>query len=177
MTGTVGNSPYSWWGANNVFAPYYGQSPSASAHPIKQTDGAGAYFTAAALSHADHISQLDTSSTDLAAYALSSSGTVTKLAVLNMAYYPESSGNATRPSQAVSFSGLPTDVQQVSVKRLTAPYSTSLTQTGAAVTFYGHSFSDSDCGIAGTEKVEWVQVESGSIQVVLAASEAILVEW
>ena len=26
ISGTVGNSPYSWWGANNVFAPYYGRS-------------------------------------------------------------------------------------------------------------------------------------------------------
>jgi hypothetical protein len=153
-----------------------GPLPRAHIH-VLATNETGAYFAAAALSHADHISQLDTSSSDLAAYALSANGAVTKLAILNMAYYPESSKNATRPSQSMSFSGFASGTQQVSVKRLTAPYSTSLTENGAAVTFYGHSFSDSDCGIQGTEDVEWVQVQSGNIEIVVAASEGVLIEW
>lgn len=141
------------------------------------TETSGAYFAAAALAHADHISQLDTSSSDIAVYAFHSGDAVNKLALLNMAYYPNTTTTGTRSEQSVSFTGVPSSVQQVSVKRLTAPYSTSLTEAGDAVTFYGHSFSDADCGIRGNEAVEWVQVDGGSIVVVVRASEAVLIEW
>jgi hypothetical protein len=94
---------------------------------------------------------------------------VTKLVAINSVYYT----NGTRPSQEVTFTNL--SGSTVSIKRLTAPATTSKTESGDKVTYYGHSFSDSDCGIAGTENVEIANVVDGAVTITLQASEAVLV--
>lgn len=158
-----GTAPYSWWGTNYVYAPYY-----------------GAYFVSAALGGSAAVAQLDDGGSDLAVYAMYTHGSdasPAKLAIINTAYYPNttaSAGTSTRPQSTVRLTGLRSG-SAATLRRLTAPYATSQQELGQVPTWAGRSFSNAKCAFAGTEKTEAVAVGAdGTTSVVVAASEAVL---
>ncbi|WVQ76920.1 hypothetical protein IAR50_006599 [Cryptococcus sp. DSM 104548] len=157
--GTIGNSPYSWWGQDQVFSPYY-----------------GAIFASAALNEAASITQLDASTSRLAVYTFhSSNGTLLRAAILNTAYYPNTTITSTRPSKTVVLTGLVSGSGTVKGKRLTAQWSTSRVELGESPTFGGQTFDGKSCELVGEESWEEMDVDDGEVGVVVAASEAVLV--
>ncbi|WWC95835.1 hypothetical protein V866_002702 [Kwoniella sp. B9012] len=157
--GTIGNSPYSWWGATKVFAPYY-----------------GALFATEALSGMSSISALDDGSTSLAAYGLyaEDKGVPKKVVLINTDYYSNTT-TTERPSQTLSLSGLDNGLQSVNVKRLTAPYATSQQELGQVPTFGGVSYDNATCNAVGDEKYEQLAVHNGCANVEVYSSEAVIV--
>lgn len=64
---------------------------------------------------------------------------------------------------------------RVVAKRLTAPAVTSEQNAGVNPTFGGQWFVNETCGLEGEEIFEEVRVRNDSIEVVLRASEAVLI--
>ncbi|AFR94233.2 hypothetical protein J008_02075 [Cryptococcus neoformans] len=155
--GTIGNSPYSWWGKSKVFAPYY-----------------GAYFAASALKDVTSISQVDDGSSHIAVYALNSQDCISKAVILNTFYYPNTTTTA-RSSEDITLTGLPKKVKSAKAKRLTAEYSTSQVELGQVPTFGGQTFDNESCHVQGSEQYETVEVNNGQATVSVAASEALLI--
>ncbi|OCF73199.1 hypothetical protein I204_06429 [Kwoniella mangroviensis CBS 8886] len=157
--GTIGNSPYSWWGATKVFSPYY-----------------GALFATEALSGMSSISALDNGTTSLAAYGLyaENENVPKKVVLINTDYYQNTTTTG-RPSQTFSLSGLGNNLQSVNVKRLTAPYATSQQELGQVPTFGGVSYDNSTCNAVGDAKFEQAGVNNGTANVKVYSSEAVIV--
>ncbi|TYJ54511.1 hypothetical protein B9479_004835 [Cryptococcus floricola] len=157
--GTIGNSPYSWWGRDQVFSPYY-----------------GAIFAASALNDAAYITQLDSSTSHLAIYTFhSSNDALLRAVILNTQYYPNTTTSA-RPSENVVLTGLEDgESGKVKGKRLTATWSTSQVEFGESPTFGGQSFNGESCEAEGEEVWEEMDVAGGEVKIEVAASEAVLV--
>ncbi|KAK8846543.1 hypothetical protein IAR55_005629 [Kwoniella newhampshirensis] len=155
--GTIGNSPYSWWGQNNVFAPYY-----------------GAYFAASAIQGMSSIAQVDDGKSTLGVYSLYAGFRLSRSVVYNSAYFANSTTTG-RPSQTVVLTGIPSGSTSVRTKRLTAPYSTSQQELGQNPTFGGQSFANGTCLAQGVENFESVKMTNGQATVSVGASEALLV--
>ncbi|KAJ1561134.1 hypothetical protein HK405_004834 [Cladochytrium tenue] len=155
--GTIGNSPYSWWGQSTVFAPYY-----------------GAIFTATALANATSVQQLDSGATPYAAYAIytstSSSAAPARILLVNSDYY----ASGTRSSRTFSLSSLPTSVTAATGIRLTAAGANATVEAGSPPSISGLSFSNTDCKSAGQSAPESFAVTGGALTASVAASEALL---
>ncbi|KAI9324775.1 hypothetical protein DFJ73DRAFT_768003, partial [Zopfochytrium polystomum] len=126
------SAPYSWWGRNTTFAPYY-----------------GAIFAATALADATSIQAMDDGTTPYAAYAIytsASSTTPSRILLYNSDTY---SGSGTRSSRAFQVTGLPTSVSSVTGLRLTGPSTSARVETGGVPSISGLSFSNADCGPVG----------------------------
>ena len=140
-----------------MYSPYYG---AVFVSDFLGTDGAT-------------VAALDDGSGETAVYVVfSSSGSPLRLLVLNSEYY---GGSGTRPSETVQFSGLTKSSGTVSAKRLTAPDATALVNQGAAVTIGGDGTFSASCESQGTQELESVSVSGGSLEVAVAASEALIV--
>ncbi|OCF42885.1 hypothetical protein I317_03236 [Kwoniella heveanensis CBS 569] len=155
--GTIGNSPYSWWGDNHVFAPYY-----------------GAYFAASAMGGMDSIVQLDDGQSELAVYAFYKDDQLSRGAIYNSVFFSNTTAGD-RTYQNFTLTNLPSGTQEISLKRLTAPYTTSQQELGQAPTFGGQSFADDTCAVQGDEQTEHVEVQGGSATISVGASEAVLI--
>ncbi|ODN78183.1 hypothetical protein L198_07972 [Cryptococcus wingfieldii CBS 7118] len=162
--GTIGNSPYSWWGRDQVFSPYY-----------------GAIFAASALNDAAYMTQLDASTSHLAIYTFhASNDTLLRAVILNTQYYPNTTTAASRPSETVVLTGLEDGESgegkgKVKGKRLTARWSGLEVAYGESPTFGGQRFNGESCEAEGEEVWEEMDVAGGEVTIEVAASEAVLV--
>jgi hypothetical protein len=165
--GTVGNSPYDWWGAlldsqtgrwtNYTFAPYY-----------------GAVFVSAALAGADRVASLDDGTTPYAAYVVYDRQDKPLRAVLyNSEYYDGTS--ATRPSHNFTLKGLKAHGSLTAI-RLTSHAATDKVEAGQNPSVAGLQFNNVTCKAQGKPAFEVVKVKCGSTQIQVMASEAVLVE-
>lgn len=168
--GTIGNSPYDWWGAlfNSAtstwtpytFAPYY-----------------GAVFASAALAGGDKVASLDDGTSPYAVYAVyNKQGDPMRLVLYNSEYYDGSS--STRPSHNFVLSGLKGIVAYGSVTavRLTSHAATDKVEDGQNPTVAGLRFNNVTCRAQGIPAVESLKVICGSLQIEVKASEAVLIE-
>jgi hypothetical protein len=168
--GTLGNSPYDWWGTlldsstntwtNYTFAPYY-----------------GAVFVNAALSGGARVASLDDGTSPYAVYAVyDNKGAPMRLVLYNSDYYDGTS--SARPSHIFTLNGLKGAVAHgsVTVVRLTSHAATDKVEAGQNPSVAGLQFNNVTCRAQGRPVLESVKVKGGSAQIEVKASEAVLVE-
>lgn len=131
----------------------------------------GAYAAAATLAGGTHIIALDSGTTPYSGYLVYNNTTPIRALLYNSNFFD---GNGTRTSETFVLTGVNIDGQTVVAKRLTAPAATSEQNAGVAPTFGGQSFVNETCGITGAEVLENVPVVNSSVEVILKASEALL---
>ncbi|KIJ25823.1 glycoside hydrolase family 79 protein [Sphaerobolus stellatus SS14] len=155
--GTIANCAYCWWGQNIVDGPYY-----------------GAAFLSQAIGTDGHsVAMLDSGTDSTVIYGIfSSSGLPLRVLIINTAFF---NGTGTRSSVTVPLTNIQNTIP-VTAQRLTAPAATSVVPTGGTspITLAGRTFTPA-CTSSGTQVVENVSVISGSANVTVAASEALLV--
>ncbi|CZR66577.1 uncharacterized protein PAC_16478 [Phialocephala subalpina] len=152
--GTIGACYYCFWGRYDMGAPYY-----------------GAYVATAFMAGGASISELDTGSTNYAAYVVyDSAGKPLRVLLINSDYY--SSG--TRGSETFVLTGLGSGAS-VKSKRLTAASANSRVDQGGNPTFGGQTFANGTCVVGGTETFESTGLSGGVGSFVASASEALLV--
>jgi len=164
--GTVGNSPYDWWGAllntttnttftPYTFAPYY-----------------GAVFASAALAGGDTVAMLDDGTTPYAAYAVyDKHGKPLRVVLYNSVYY---NGTAKRSHHVFTLEGL--EGTSLTAVRLTSAAATDKVETSQTPSVAGLQFDDVTCAVKGHPVVETVKVKDGVANVHVKASQAVLVE-
>ena len=163
---------YCWWGMNNTYAPYYGRLKPG----LNRSHRSGAYFTAEALASATSIAQLDDGTTPYAAYAIyTKDEKPCKVVLINTVYHP----NTTTSDPAVTFTlgNIPRSVRSAKGKLLTAPYSTSLVESGENPSYGGQTFSNDTCAVQGNERFVQARINrsTSSLSFSLSASQAMLV--
>jgi hypothetical protein len=117
------------------------------------------------------ISQLDDGTGSIGVYAFGDTTSPSRVVIYNSAYFT---------SGARSYANITlTDMigSSATVKRLTAPYSTSRVDQGQNPTFAGQMFANSTCAIEGTQVTEEVHLEGGAATFSVGASEALLIEF
>jgi hypothetical protein len=168
--GTVGNSPYDWWGAllnsttntwtDYTFAPYY-----------------GAVFVSAALAGGDRVASLDDGTSPYAVYAVyDKQGALMRLVLYNSDYY--NGTNSTRPIHTFVLDGLKGTAAHGSVTavRLTSNAATDKVEAGQNPSLAGLQFNNVTCRVQGRPALESFKLKGGSTQIEVKASEAVLVE-
>ncbi|KAJ3386601.1 hypothetical protein HDU84_001454 [Entophlyctis sp. JEL0112] len=111
--GTLGNSPYSWWGESYTYAPFY-----------------GAYFATLALADMTSIQAIDGGTTAYASYGLYKDSVLSKILLYNSDLY--SSGNRSFHTFNVQFNASTVD-RTFKALRLSAPSATSLVESAKLV--------------------------------------------
>ena len=148
---------YCFWGQSSIFTPYYG---AAFVSEFLGTDGA-------------KVAMLDDGSTPIGVYAVYSAvGAPIRLLVVNTGYFD---GTGARTSATITFTNVEEGEVAVRAKRLTAPNATSRVDAGAAVTIGGSASFASTCARNGTQTTETVNVNATTMQVIVSASEALIV--
>lgn len=168
--GTLGNSPYDWWGAlldsstnkwtNYTFAPYY-----------------GAVFVSAALAGGSRVASLDDGTSSYAVYAVyDKKGAPMRLVLYNSDYYDGTSSK--RPTHTFTIKGLKGAVAPgpVTAVRLTSHAATDKVEAGQNPSVAGLQFNNVTCRAQGRPALESVKVQDGTAQIEVKASEAVLVE-
>lgn len=151
--GTVGNCQYCWWGRYSMGAPYY-----------------GAYAATAAMAGGSYISHIDSGS-NYAAYVIYDTAKKPLRALLyNSDYY---SGSGTRSNITITMSGV--TLATIKAKRLTAASSNSRIDQGGNPSFGGQTFANGTCVMNGSETFESKSVTGGAVNIMIFASEAVLV--
>jgi len=155
--GTIGACAYCWFGNHTVSSPYY-----------------GAYVTTAALTHGTHILSLDNGTAPYSSYLIYGNNTPIRALLINTELFD---GNGTRSNETFVLNGVKKFGlgDKVRAKRLTAPAATSEQNAGVNPTWGGQWFVNETCEIVGEEVFEDLVVGNGSVEVVLRASEAVLV--
>ncbi|THH09286.1 hypothetical protein EW145_g2135 [Phellinidium pouzarii] len=155
--GTIGNCAYCFWGEDSVLAPYY-----------------GAFFVSDFLgsSPKTRLTMIDSGDSSIGAYAVfsGSSGPPARVLLYNSEYF---SGLGIRSVVNITLTDLGSDLEIVSVKRMTAPNATSL--AGAGVTIGGGGTFSDECAATGTQALEVISASGGMAEVSLHASEAVIV--
>lgn len=155
---TTLRGPYCFWTPTSVAAPYY-----------------GAYFTTLVLSPpAAYVAELDTTSTSLAAYAiLDAQHQPIRILLYNSEFY---NGAGTRPGVTVVLEGLRTN--EVSLDSLSAESAISEVDQGQIPTAAGLQFANNTCAPKNvTLGPQTLQVEEGVVDLIVSASEAVLLTW
>lgn len=162
--GTIGNSPYDWWGynfttsSNLTYATYY-----------------GAYFVTQALAGANKVSVLDNGTTPYATYIMYNANNQAIKAVLyNSDYY---TGSGKRTSQTFTLSNLPVGSGTVTAVRLTAAAATAKVEFGQNPSISGLTFSNTTCMPVGSSVNEVSTVSNSRATFTVQASEALLVTF
>jgi len=171
--GTVGNSPYSWWGADITGVAL---GDLASAKRYTYAPFYGAYFASAALANAGTVAMLDAGNTAMAAYAIyGKDGRLMRAVLYNSVYF---NGTGTRGSAEYTLTGLPANSLGLAVaRRLTSAAATDKVEMGQVPNFGGVQFDNLSCAKMGTAMHEAVNVVSGSATFSVRDSEALLVEF
>ncbi|KAI8444599.1 hypothetical protein BY996DRAFT_6425622 [Phakopsora pachyrhizi] len=170
--GTVGDSPYSFWGNSKVFAPYY-----------------GVFFVSSALKRAKHFNILNTSDANIAAYAFYRGSKLLRVLIYNSKYYSSSLSNKKtlkkgvgtkstnpRPINYFILNGL-SKFNYGDVLRLTArdAHIQQINETGPTI---GKSqFFASNCSLKAPFQYENVEISNGTLKVQVNAAEAVLISF
>ncbi|CAH7668971.1 family 79 glycoside hydrolase [Phakopsora pachyrhizi] len=162
--GTIGDSPYSFWGKRNIAAPYY-----------------GAYFAALALKEIDGVMMLDDGTTQHAVYLLTGSSIPKRLLLYNSELKSRQAGNmGSKANYKINLSGAAIFDHKAKVIRLSADQATSRSDRKATPNINGLQFSEDTCkkleksnneGERGT-----TEIVGGVINIEVAASQAVIIE-
>lgn len=169
--GTLGNSPYSWWGVDITGVTNLTLAPKYTFAPFY-----GAYFASTALANAGTVAMLDAGTTAQAAYAIYDKlGRIMRAVLYNSDYFD---GTGVRGSANYTLTGLPaTSLGLAVARRLTSAAATDKVELGQVPNFGGITFSNANCAAMGSAKHEVTSVVGGSATFTVAASEALLVEF
>ncbi|KAK1987496.1 hypothetical protein LZ30DRAFT_745701 [Colletotrichum cereale] len=152
--GTIGNSPYSFFGRYSMGNPYV-----------------GAYAATAFMAGAKHVAALDDGKSAFAAYVtFDTAGAPLRALLYNSNYY---NGSGTRGSESFALNGL--TATSVRSKRVTAASAEARQDRGGNASFGQQYFNNGTCNIGGTETFETTPVSEGQAVFSVAASEALLV--
>ncbi|KAK2051593.1 hypothetical protein LY76DRAFT_688296 [Colletotrichum caudatum] len=152
--GTIGNSPYSFFGSSSMGTPYV-----------------GAYAATAFMAGAKYVAALDDGTSAFAAYVtFGADGAPLRTLLYNSNYY---NGTGTRSSERFVLSNL--GATRVQSKRITAGSAEARQDRGDAALFGQQFFNNGTCTIGGTESFETTSVSEGQAVFDVAASEALLV--
>ncbi|KAK2032535.1 glycoside hydrolase family 79 protein [Colletotrichum zoysiae] len=153
--GTIGNSPYSFFGSSVIGTPYI-----------------GAYVATAFMAGAEHIAALDNGTSAFAAYVtFDALGAPLRALLYNSNYY---TGSGNRSSESLVLTGGFTTTS-VRSKRLTAASALARQDRGGSSLFGEQYFKNGTCEMGGTETFETTPVSGGQAVFNVAASEALLV--
>ncbi|KAI9051769.1 hypothetical protein LZ554_004036 [Drepanopeziza brunnea f. sp. 'monogermtubi'] len=156
--GTVGKCYYCWWGRYAIGAPYY-----------------GAYAATRAMAGGASIHALDAGTDAFAVYVVYDQlGRPLRAVLYNSVFF---AGTGTRARQTFVLRGLGA-VASVGARRLSAASANARSDqgTGGNVTFGGLTFGAGTCVSSGADTVERVAVVGGQVSLVVAASEALVVD-
>ena len=148
---------YCFWGQSSIFTPYYG---AAFVSEFLGTDGT-------------RVAMLDDGSTPIGVYAIySAANAPVRLLVVNTVYYD---GSGARSNVTVTFTNVAGGVGSRQAKRMTAPNATSRADAGAEVTIGGSASFTPTCTRNGVQNTETVNVNASTMQIIVGASEALIV--
>ncbi|KDN71264.1 hypothetical protein CSUB01_08651 [Colletotrichum sublineola] len=154
--GTIGNSPYSFFGRSSIGTPYV-----------------GAYVATAFMAGAKHVAALDDGKSALAAYVTFDTAGAPLRALLYNSNYYNGSGNRSSESFVLGMSDLTKTFVQS--KRVTAASAEARQDRGDTALFGQQYFNNETCIIDGTETFETTVVVGDQAVFQVAASEALLV--
>ncbi|CAH7686947.1 family 79 glycoside hydrolase [Phakopsora pachyrhizi] len=171
--GTVGDSPYSFWGNSKVSATYY-----------------GVFFVSLALKRVNHFNILNTSDANMAAYAFYRGNKLLRLLIYNSKYYSSSpsnnknhekgkgtKSNNPRPFHYFILNDLSSKFNTGSVLRFTASDAHVQQTNGTGPTLGKSQFLASNCSLKAPFQYEKVKISNSRLTVKVKASEAVLISF